>query len=140
MKSFFDERYYELIIDNSEKNLKQKVSLEFLKLLAKKTQMAFYKQYGIKPTTIKKFQIGAPCDDEYYFRKHEYGETTKIHWSFSVKIYDSMQAYVCWKSKSGKVYTVSDTMIDEDDIEFWIEDFNMEEYHQHMANKNKYFD
>jgi hypothetical protein len=42
---------------------------------------------------------------------------------------------ICWKSKSGKIYKLTDEVIDCNDIEFWIEGLDAKLYHQQLYPK-----
>jgi hypothetical protein len=42
---------------------------------------------------------------------------------------------ICWKSKSGIIYKLTDEVIDCNDIEFWIEGLDAKLYHQQMYPK-----
>jgi hypothetical protein len=44
---------------------------------------------------------------------------------------------VCWRSKSGRVYTISDRDVDPNDIEFWFEGIDPVAYHKQLYPNDK---
>ncbi len=63
--------------------------------------------------------------------KYQKGEISKLTFRLFVN-YNWNDLWVCWKSKSGKIYDINDSYIDYNDIEFWFEGLNPMLYHQQL--------
>lgn len=63
--------------------------------------------------------------------KYQKGEVSKLTFRLFVN-YNWNDIWVCWKSKSGKIYDINDAEIDCNDIEFWFEGLNPVLYHQQL--------
>ena len=59
------------------------------------------------------------------------GESSKIPMNIYIN-HNWNQVTLLWKSKSGRIYDVSDTDIDCNDIEFWFEGLDAALYHQQL--------
>lgn len=106
---------------NLEEKFLEKISLiiskEFLILAGNKLWRFFDLKTGIND--IKNSQLGIPfMNDKFIVEQH--GNVSKVDWYFAIR-YSSWPVTICWKSKSGRIYKISDEDIDENDIEFWFE-------------------
>ena len=107
------------------------LSIEFMQCANKQLTADFIRQTGISSfkqvavVTISNYKIHYPHWEHVYERAEisiiPLWASICAHCTFGV-------SYMCWKSKSGRIYDVSDTDIDPNDIIFWYEGLKPEEY------------
>lgn len=90
----------------------------------------FQKKTGIEPK-MGKIAITLPPFEEF---RHIKGEVSKLDIEVVVLAF-ATKAQICWKSKSGKNYDISDESIDENDIILWLEDLKPELYLKELYPK-----
>ena len=96
-----------------------------------KLTIFFIRETGINPG--KNVSITPPSEYEFYYEK---GNISKI----PLKIYINNNwnpVAVCWKSYSGRIYGITDSDIDSNDIEFWFEGLDPILYHQQLYPNEK---
>ena len=105
----------------------------FLLCMEKQLRIDFEKKTGIK---VNK-QMCLYALNKFYSIDRlglEYGETSYMNQSLDLNIY-SLQVLIAWKSKSGRIYQLTDDDIDCDDIEIWFHKINVAEVYETLYPK-----
>lgn len=80
---------------------------------------------GLHPSSRVGF-TGSPIS--YIKHIYESGIVSKIHTCINIQPEPVFPIVLCWQTKSGKQVLPTDEVIDEDDLEFWIEGLEPEKY------------
>jgi hypothetical protein len=105
------------------KILEIKISKKYLIIAGKKLFDNFVKHTSISDK--KNIIIAFPLkDSNMKFEVFILNEVSKVNW-YLVVLASLIPVTICWKSKSGRIYKISDEDIDENDIEFWFEDLDV---------------
>ncbi len=123
MRDFF------LLFNKKALNEKFNISISdsFLDCADVQLKISFEKQTGIKP---KQGKIAITIFDVSEFN-YDKGEISKLDISVII-ISSGSFAKVCWQSKSGRIYELSDEDVDCQDIQFWFEGLDPALYHKQL--------
>lgn len=124
MNTIFYDR--ELVVESFEFKFKIKISIEFVECMDRQLTESFIKKTSLPIN--KDVSITLPSSESFYYEK---GIVSKL--PFYVYINHNWNPIiVAWKSKSGKIYDIADTDINEQDIEFWFEGLDPLLYHKQL--------
>jgi hypothetical protein len=124
-------RYYDIVIEQFIKNCNLTLTEEFVTAADAQLSPLFEKTVGYKINKHVCISIIGKDDSRFVYEKGIVSALSicifnNHHWNFLL---------IHWQSKSGRVYDVGDTDIDNNDIEFWIEGIDVAMYNRQMYPK-----
>lgn len=126
LKNFYP---VDMLIKMYSDHLNMTLSKEFIDCADTQLSQDFTLRTGIK---INK-EIGlSPMIMKF---SYEVGSISRMHTSLIINNYGN-DVYINWKSKSGRIYATSDTDIDCNDVDFWLDGLDPLEYHKQLQPNN----
>jgi hypothetical protein len=111
--------------------------INFLLCAENQLKKDFIMRIGI--SNLKRVRLS--CPGENWGLQLEVGEVSRVNQNLSVGDGYTMAVKICWKSKSGIIYNLTDKKINCDDIEIWLEGLDIKFIYDHLFQSTQnYFD
>lgn len=124
MSTFFP--FPDLYLENFKKKFSIEPSKEFISCADQQLINSFELQTGLKAT--KRMEIGWADEPSFFYTLGPVSKLASMLWINN----QNSPITIAWQSTSAKIYKITDTIIDCDDIKFWFEDTMPELYYKQL--------